>query len=206
MKRFWVLFSLAIVLVLSCSCTTNTFTATITQPTTFYTTQTQTTIETQTQTTTATQTQNVFITQTPTVTITKIITLVNEVSANSTLSATTLKAGDRLTIHSEIQYICDTTITGLPIISITGSDYYGVAGWYLDKNGHIVTQYSSSLFYQIEQGKKYIMDITWDLRNQYFGNIVSPGQYKITISIAQPYKNGYMFLETNEGSFTITIK
>jgi hypothetical protein len=129
-----------------------------------------------------------------------------DVLTKTTLNKTSLSTGDNLTIRTEIQYSGEeSTITGIPAIFIWGANG-SVAQWFLDKDGNLVTGFNSSMCYQIEKGKVFIMNITWGLKDTIKNNDVPPGQYRIQVSIAEPTSGfGFTLPISNEGQFTITI-
>ena len=131
----------------------------------------------------------------------------NQVSIKATTNKTSLTIGESLTIQSEIEYIGDeATFSGIPIIIIFDSNYHTVNDWYLDQDGNIFTEYNPSLYYEIEKNKKYIMNITWDLKNLLNASVPS-GQYTIQIGIFKNLSDGRNELLTASGgiiSITIT--
>ena len=129
-----------------------------------------------------------------------------QVLAETTVNKTTLSIGDNLTIQSELQYIGDeSSISGVPIIMIMDANYNVVAAWYLDQQGNLLLQNVPMTYYQIEKDKRYIVNVTWDLKNIYTKVSVPPGQYQIRVTIAIPYSNGFSPLLTDEMYIYITI-
>src|SRR4030042_518084 len=150
----------------------------------------------------STKTSETTATQTPT---TQVIPQNYEVFTKTTLNKTSLTVGEELTIQTEIQYVGDESpLSGVPVIVIWDSDMSTVASWYLDQDGKLLSGYPS-VYYKIEKEKKYVMDITWDLINNYSNMSVPSGKYSVQITIYKHNPDEERFLMTNEMGFAITI-
>ena len=178
MKRFGILFTLFICIILISGCnpsnsTVTPFTKTVGQ--------------------TATQTPQdyqVFVN-----------TMLNNEPVND--SNTLVLTGNSLNIRSVLHCTLDGLI-GAPIIQIMDSNGNIVASWYLSEDFNMVSGLEfSQNYYPIDTGTQYIMDVTWDLKDMLTNVRVPPGKYTLQVTVYSDESNS--LLTSNEGSFTITI-
>jgi len=187
MKRFGILFTLFICIILVSGCIQDTsivptFTKTVGQ--------TATPTNAPTTTSPSPQDNKVFVK-----------TVLNNDEHND--SNTLVLTEDTLNISSVLHCTLDDLI-GAPVILILDSNGNIVASWYVTEDWKMVSGLGFlQNCYPINSGATYNMVVIWDLKDMSTNVRVLPGQYFLQVTVYSYESNS--FLTTSEEPFAITI-